>query len=95
MASNAPHRGGQPGNDNASRGKPWRAAIDRALAQKDGKKLRAIADKLIDLAAEGDMAAIRELGDRLDGKAAQAIIGEDGSAPIVVEILRYADTNTE
>ena len=61
------------GNDNAKRTKPWRDAIDRALAQDDGKRLRSIAETLLTKAADGDMSAIRELGDRLDGKAMQAI----------------------
>lgn len=45
-------------------------------AHDDGRdKLRAIADKLVDLAIEGDMQAIKEIGDRLDGKPSQAIDG--------------------
>ena len=66
-------RGGQPGNTNATKNKVWIAALNRAVAQDDGKKLRAAAEKLIDLAVEGDVAALRELGDRLDGKAAQSV----------------------
>ncbi len=38
-------------------------------------KLRAVADKLVELAIAGDMQAIKEIGDRLDGKPAQAIEG--------------------
>ena len=73
--------GGAPiGNDNATKGKPWRAALDRALAQDDGKRLRTIAEKLLDAAAEGEGWAIKELGDRLDGKAHQSISGPDGAS---------------
>lgn len=68
-------RGGQPGNDNATKSKPWRAALDRALAQDDGKKLRAAAEKLLQSAADGEGWAIKELGDRLDGKSIQEIAG--------------------
>jgi ribosomal protein L17 len=81
-------RGAPLGNKNGVKNKPWREAIDRALAQGDGKKLRSIADKLIDLAAEGDMAAIRELGDRLDGKPAQAITGADGGPLLISDVTR-------
>lgn len=66
-------RGGQPGNQNASKNKPFWHAIDRAIAQEDGKRLRAAAEKLLDAAAAGEAWAIKELGDRLDGKPAQAI----------------------
>ncbi len=62
-------------------GKPktllWREAIERAVTRRSKKKnlkgLDDIADVLLDAAAMGDMAAIRELGDRLDGKPPQAL----------------------
>lgn len=37
------------------------------------KKLRVIANKLADLACEGDVAAIREVSDRLDGKSIASV----------------------
>lgn len=64
--------GAQPGNNNAGKDRSWAEAIDKALKQcKDGKpqKLRALANKIIDMALAGDMAAMREIGDRVDGKA--------------------------
>lgn len=42
-----------------------------------GTKLRDVADALIKKAIDGDVAAIKEVADRLDGKVAQAIIGDD------------------
>jgi hypothetical protein len=42
--------------------------------------LRRIADKLLDRAEQGDLAAAREVADRLDGKAAQVI--DYGDVPI-------------
>jgi hypothetical protein len=68
--------GGRP-ND-----KPWREAIQMALKDKDPKRLRKIADSLIDLAESGDLQAMKEIGDRLDGKPAQQQIhtGADGEA---------------
>lgn len=65
--------GGQPGNNNATKNKVWIAALNRAIAQDDGKRLRAAAEKLLDLAAAGEIPALRELGDRLDGKPKQQI----------------------
>jgi len=40
-------------------------------------RLRAIAEKLIEKAEQGDLQAIREIADRLDGKATQAIEHSD------------------
>lgn len=62
------------GNTNSNiNNRLWANTIRRAVLQADATKLRAIAEKLIDLASEGDMQAIKELGDRLDGKASQSV----------------------
>lgn len=86
--------GAPTGNQNAARGKVWRAAIDRALERRsasraDGiKEIDALADKLLELVATGDLPALREFGDRMDGKPAQAIVGDDEMDPISIkEIL--------
>lgn len=71
-------RGAPKGNQHAARGKYWRDTIDWALrnyegsAVERGQALRKIAFRLIESALEGDHAAIREIGDRLDGKPAQS-----------------------
>lgn len=44
-------------------------------------KLRAVADKLVELAVSGDIQAIKEVADRLDGKVPQGIIGGDEGDP--------------
>lgn len=66
--------------------KPFREALRMALADagKDHKALRAIASALIVKASGGDVQAIKEIGDRLDGKPAQAIIGGDDTDPAIV-----------
>ena len=72
---------GEKGNNFSSKNnRLWANTLKRALAQSDGERLRRIAEKLIDKAEEGDLAAIKELGDRVDGRAAQQILGagEDG-----------------
>jgi len=51
----------------------WADTLKRALLQADGNKIRAIAEALIEKAASGDVSAIRELGDRVDGKPTQQI----------------------
>ena len=75
------------GNRNASKTKLWEDELRRAILADDGKKLRAIAEKLMDKAAEGDIAAIKELGDRIDGKSVQPVgIGQDPNAdPVQVQ----------
>ncbi len=77
------------GNKNATKAKPWSDAINRALLAEDGKKLRALADKLIDKALEGDVSALKEVGDRMEGKAAQAITGADGGPLVVIQATAH------
>lgn len=87
------------GNQNAAKAKVWHAAIVRALERRtqsrvDGKlEIDALAEKLLDAVSEGDLAALKEFGDRMDGKPAQAIIGGDENDPPVklrgmVELVR-------
>src|SRR5688572_5520950 len=67
-----PFQKGTSGNPSGrQREKPFREALDRAIAQDDGKRIRKAADKLLDLAAAGEPWAIQMLADRLDGRAAQ------------------------
>ena len=83
-------RGAPFGNVNAVHGKnrKWRAALDRAIAQDSADRLRQAAESLLTQAAEGEQWAIKELGDRLDGKAAQAI-DANVTGDLIVEIKRY------
>jgi hypothetical protein len=84
-------RGAQPGNQNAARGRPWRDAINKALdlrtkSRVDGKReIDALAEKLLDAVAAGDLAALREFGDRIEGKPTQPIGGDDELPAIKVE----------
>ena len=78
------------GNQNATKQqRRWGEALSRAIAQDDGKRLRDAAEKLLDLAAAGEAWAVKELGDRLDGKPAQSVsIGNDEDKPFVTKIVR-------
>ncbi len=75
----------QPGNKLATGGrkeKPFRDALRAEIAaaeaaNDDPRALRKIARKLLGSAAEGDIQAIKEVADRLDGKVPQAIGGDD------------------
>lgn len=76
------------GNQNAAKAKVWSAAIQRALDRRQpaDQRIKAIdelADKLLDACYGGDLAALKELGDRLQGKPAQAIIGGGEGDPAV------------
>jgi hypothetical protein len=56
--------------------KAWRDAIRKAVNQRDkdgSKALERLANKLVRLGEDGDVSALKEIGDRLDGKATQAI----------------------
>jgi len=82
--------GAQPGNQNARKAKLWEQAIKRALARKSedsvDKGLDQCADKLVAAAIDdGDQWALKEIGDRIDGKVPQAIIGDDDSPPVRFE----------
>ena len=84
-----PFEPGQSGNPGGRyRGeKLWADALRLAVKRTDGDKtkLAQIAEKLVDEAVAGNIQAAKEIGDRLDGKAIQALehSGPDGD-PIEV-----------
>lgn len=76
---------GQSGNPSGQhRDKPFRDALrmEVVAAGEDHKKLRAIARQLLSNAENGDIQAIKEVADRLDGKVAQTHGGDDESGPV-------------
>lgn len=78
-----------PGNQYAAKDKLWRAAIVRALEQRSRvsqvEALDVLAEKLLALCDQGDFAAFKELGDRIDGKPKQQIEASgEGGGPIVI-----------
>lgn len=84
--------GAPVGNKNSIKNSLWIKTINRAIAQhKDPDKLRKIAEKLIDMAEAGDIQAIKELGDRLDGKPKQAIEGTGENGSIIVQVVKSFD----
>lgn len=87
---------GQSGNVNGGASqREWRNAIRMALSAKGDWRLnlRKVADVLIDSAMEGDLQAIKEIGDRLDGKPTQSIAGDEERPPIKIHHTKEeADT---
>lgn len=73
-------KGGQPNNQNAKKGKLFYNELRKALVQQDQLNLRRIADKLVEKAIDGEPWAVKEIMDRVDGKAIQAteISGAEG-----------------
>lgn len=58
-----------------------RIAINEAN-EDGGTNLRKVAEALVVKAMTGDVQAIKEVADRLDGKVPQAVVGDDDSDPI-------------
>lgn len=89
------------GNQNARNAKRWQSAITRALAKiSEGQGVEAgldkLADKLVLAASNGEQWALKEVGERLDGKPAQIVAGDDDLDPIrlvqkVERVIRRAD----
>ena len=78
----------------------WRDAIHRAVKRVVGggdiKQLDLLADKLVTSALDGDFHALREIGDRLDGRPAQAIAVESDAPPAIQKIVVcFADDELE
>ena len=69
-------RTGRPtGSKTTTNTRPWSDAIRRAVARKGPAGLNSLADKLLEKVLEGDMQAIKEFGDRYEGKIPQAVEG--------------------
>lgn len=85
--------GAPAGNQNAKKGKAWSEAIKRAIRGKYGKEweesLQELAGKLVNAADDGDLQALKEIGDRLDGKPSQSLdLGSDPDRPMVQKVVR-------
>lgn len=69
-----------------------RRAVLRRLDNEEGKpqKIERLADKLVEMGLEGETVALKEIGDRLDGRPKQAteVSGPDGDAvPMALQIV--------
>jgi hypothetical protein len=92
------------GNQNAAKAKVWRAAIMRALERRtasraDGiQEIDALAEQLLLAVSSGDLGAIKEFGDRMDGKPHQSVAldgdGEGGPMKFQEVVFRSIDVPT-
>lgn len=85
--------GAPVGNQNARVGREWREALRRAMAHKANgdyrETLAKIAGAVVDKALDGDKDAWQEIGNREDGKPAQAIIGSAEDDPVQVVVYGW------
>jgi hypothetical protein len=81
------NRGGQPGNNNAKKNKMFYDRIQKHLIQNPAK-LEKIVETLVQEAQNGTPWAVKEIMDRVDGKAVQSteIGGIDGNAIEISQI---------
>lgn len=79
------------GNQNARKGKEWFDALRKECIQKDA--LRKVAEVVVTKAIAGEQWAIAEIGNRFDGKPAQAmeLSGPDGGPVETVSRFKLAD----
>jgi hypothetical protein len=80
---------GQSGNPGGKRQhKLFRDALMRSVLECKGdkKKIDIIADKITSMAMKGDLFAMRELFDRIDGRVPQPIAGADTEQPTMLVV---------
>jgi hypothetical protein len=84
---------GESGNpEGAKKHRLWISTLERAIKAEDGKRLREAAERLLTKAAEGEPWALKELGDRLDGKARQQIEAvDDQGRTLAIGLVAYAN----
>ena len=83
--------GAPVGNQNAKKAKRWQDALIKALARYEtqdgsiraGQALDRLAENVVREALAGSKDAWQEIGNRLDGKPAQSIIGGDDDDPAI------------
>lgn len=93
-----PFQPGQSGNPNGRpKSKPFKKALSDALkaAEDDSEVLKAVALALVTKAKEGDVQAIKEIADRMDGKVTQPIGGDDESPPVKMIITGVPRANDD
>lgn len=81
MSNPNPHNQWEPGQSGNPAGRPpnewtWSGLVREAMEEKnlDGEEKKLFVSRaLVDRAAEGDVGALREVGNRIDGQAKQSL----------------------
>ena len=79
-------RGGQLGNKNATKNKLFLDQIKRHLTQ-NPKKLEKIVEGLVEAAMDQESWAVKEIMDRVDGKAVQSNTFEDAEGNSLLQAI--------
>jgi hypothetical protein len=81
--------GAPEGNRNSAKGRLFYEQLRKVLVQDDALKLRNIAQVLADKAEEGEPWAVKEIMDRMDGKAIQSntIENADGTPLTGIQVV--------
>ena len=83
--------GAPKNNSNSSKdNRVWGKVVRKLAVQEDHKRIHKVAEALFRKAEDGDISAIKELGDRIDGKSMQEISG-NSDAPITVIVKTGID----
>jgi len=77
-------------NYSSKQNRMWGNIVRKLAVQEDYKRLHEVANALYEKAAEGDISAIKELGDRLDGRVEQKVSG-DSDSPVIVKVITGID----
>lgn len=62
------------------------AELNEAASSGEPNRLRKVVKALISRAEDGDVAAAKEIFDRVDGKVPQALTGPDGDEPLKIDM---------
>ena len=80
---------GQSGNPSGRpKKKPLTEALQRVLAKLSDDERDVLCQEIITKVATGDVAAFKEVADRVEGRVPQAITGDDQEDPIRIETIR-------
>jgi len=68
--------------------------LKRILIQNEALRARSIAEALVTKAEDGDVSAIKEVFDRMDGKVVQENkLSGDADAPLMIQVVTGIDDN--
>ena len=92
----------KPGNTVSADGRRWHQAIKQAALKRHGRSkqtmLEAAADTLVQMAVDGDIGALKEVGNRLDGMAHQSVsvdnTGNNRSITVQLSFVKPVDALT-